>query len=112
MRKANPKPCPQCSVAQMWKVGAIDSYSSRVGVALKQTFLNFKTAFNGVEDERLVDCLQATEDFANHPEDRWLILWGDRGNGKSHLCAAVANHLINAARPCAYSSPCPTYWPR
>jgi DNA replication protein DnaC len=102
--QGNPKPCPQCSVAQMWKVDAIDSFSSRVGIAIRQTFTNFKTAFNGTEDERLVDCLQAAEDFANHPEDHWLILWGDRGNGKSHLCAAVANHLINAHVPALFIS--------
>jgi DNA replication protein DnaC len=88
------KPCPQCGVAQNWKVHAVDAFSSRAGAALKQTFFNFKTTFNGKEDDLLRDCLEAAEEFANQPDHHWLVLWGERGNGKSHLCAAVANHLI------------------
>ncbi len=90
------KPCPQCGVAQTWKVRAVDAYSSRNGAALTQTFFNFKTVFHGKEDEFLRDCLDSAEQFANEPDHRWLVLWGRRGNGKTHLCAAVANHLVNA----------------
>ncbi|HEY3289129.1 MAG TPA: ATP-binding protein [Anaerolineae bacterium] len=90
------KPCPQCGVAQKWKVAAVDTYSSRTGSAATQTFFNFKTRFKDQEDDTLLDCLQSAEEFASHPDGRWLVMWGGRGNGKSHLCASVANHLIAA----------------
>jgi DNA replication protein DnaC len=90
------KPCPICGVAQIWKVHSVDSFSSRSGAALKQTFFNFKTTFKGKRDPLLHNCLESAEEFANNPDHRWLVIWGDRGNGKSHLCAAVANHLITA----------------
>jgi DNA replication protein DnaC len=98
------KPCPACSVAQTWKVKALDAFSSRTGTALRQTFFNFKTAFGGAEDELLRDCLETAEEFAEHPDGRWLVMWGERGNGKSHLCAAVANHLINSGTPALFIS--------
>ena len=94
--EGNLKPCPQCGVAQKWKIKAVDAYSSRMGAAVKQTFFNFKTTFQGKEDETLTDCLEAAEEFSSHPDARWLVMVGERGNGKSHLCAAVANHLIAA----------------
>jgi DNA replication protein DnaC len=90
------KPCPQCGVAQKWKIKAVDAFSSRTGSAVKQTFFNYKTMFEGKVDETLVDCLESAEEFASHPDGRWLVMLGERGNGKSHLCAAVANHLIAA----------------
>ncbi|MCL5998360.1 MAG: ATP-binding protein [Chloroflexi bacterium] len=96
--QGNLKACPVCGVAQAWKVRAVDAYSSRTGAALKQTFFNFKTRFAGEEDALLRDCLEAAEEFAEEPDSRWLVLWGERGNGKSHLCAAVANHLIASGR--------------
>lgn len=94
--QGNLKPCPKCGVAQNWKIRALDVYSSRNGAALSQTFFNFKTIFNGEEDKLLHACLIAAEDFAYQPDHKWLIMWGRRGNGKTHLCAAVANHLVNA----------------
>jgi DNA replication protein DnaC len=100
----NLKPCPECGVAQTWKVKAVDAFSSRSGAAMKQTFFNFKTRFNGVEDALLRDCLEAAEEFAEEPDGRWLVLWGERGNGKSHLCAAVANHLIAGGRAALFIS--------
>ncbi|MCL4507551.1 MAG: ATP-binding protein [Chloroflexi bacterium] len=90
------KPCPECGVAQAWKVQAVDTFSSRGGAALKQTFFNFKTVFDGKKDDLLHDLLETAEAFAAQPDEHWLVLWGERGNGKSHLCAAVANHLIAA----------------
>jgi DNA replication protein DnaC len=94
--QGNLKPCPKCGVAQSWRIRALDVYSSRNGAALSQTFFNFKTVFNGEEDDLLRACLMAAENFAEQPDHHWLILWGRRGNGKTHLCAAVANHLVNA----------------
>jgi DNA replication protein DnaC len=93
------KPCPQCDTAQRWKLAALAPFSSRSALSSRQTFLNFKTRFNGVEDETLVDCLESAEAFANNPFGRWLVIWGERGSGKSHLCAAVDNHLTQAGIP-------------
>lgn len=92
-------PCSHCAVVQKWQVQALDSFSSRQGVALNQTFFNFKTTFKGKENDLLATCLEAAEDFAHEPDGKWLIFWGDRGNGKSHLCAAVANHLVSVGKP-------------
>lgn len=97
--QGNLKPCPRCGVAQARQVEAMRAFSSHAGIALQQTFFNFKTVFNGQEDEILRDCLEEAERFAENPQGRWLLMWGDRGNGKSHLCAAVANHLSNAGTP-------------
>ncbi len=97
--QGNLKACPVCGVAQARKVEAMRAFSSHAGIALRQTFFNFKTVFNGQQDDILRDCLEAAQDFADHPQGRWLVMWGERGNGKSHLCAAVANHLSNAGLP-------------
>lgn len=102
--QGNLKPCPHCSVAQAWKIKALDGFSSRAGAALKQTFFNFQTRFNGIEDDILLDCLKTAEEFAENPDGRWLILWGERGNGKSHLCGAVANDLIATGTPALFIS--------
>lgn len=95
-------PCPKCGAPRQWKVDALKAYSSLSGVATNQTLFNFKTAFKGAKDDGLVNCLQAAEDFAEHPDQRWLVMWGERGSGKSHLCAAVANHLIGAGTPALF----------
>jgi len=97
--QGNLKPCPQCDIAQRWKLASLSPFSSRNAFSSRQTFVNFKTSFNGVEDETLVDCLESAEAFANSPHGRWLVIWGERGSGKSHLCAAVDNHLTQAGIP-------------
>jgi DNA replication protein DnaC len=93
------KPCPKCDVAQQWKVDSLKPFSSRSQVSARQTFFNFKTRFGGDDDEFLLDCLHTAEDFANAPQGKWLVMWGERGAGKSHLCAAVDNHLQQSGTP-------------
>lgn len=93
------KPCPDCDVAQKWRVKAVSAYSSSSEVTRKQTFLNFKIEFNGEESTVLKRCLRASEKFADDPTGQWLVLWGERGSGKSHLCAAVDNHLYQTRTP-------------
>jgi len=100
--QGNPKPCPRCGMAQQWRIGSLDAFSSRLGIAEQQTFLNYTTQFHGIEDPLLRDFLETVEEFAYHPQDRWLVIWGERGNGKSHMCAAVANHLINTGTPALF----------
>lgn len=98
------KPCATCGVAQQRRVDALDAFSSRSGVALHQSFENFVTAPDGSVNKKLAECLGASRIFANDPDERWLVIWGDRGCGKSHLCAAVANALIARSVPTLYIS--------
>jgi len=98
-REGNLKPCEHCATAQQWKMNSVRAFSSRVGVAARQTFMNFKTAFNGVENPVLHVCRDEAEAFANDPYNKWLVIWGERGSGKSHLCAAVDNHLAQFGIP-------------
>ena len=87
------KPCDQCNTAQDWRINSVRAFSSRGEVARRQTFLNFKTTFNSQESAILAECRDEAEKFADDPHERWLVVWGERGSGKSHLCAAVDNHL-------------------
>ena len=96
------KPCSHCGVAEQWKVEALKPFSSLQGLALKQTFFNFKTEFEGKQNPHLRLCLDMSEEFAANPERHWLIIIGDRGTGKSHLCAAVANDLVHRNIPALF----------
>ncbi len=93
------KPCPKCNVVSRWRLEALRAFSSSSALSEQQTFLNFQIEFNGEVEEILRACLLAAEDFANNPDGRWLVIWGERGSGKSHLCAAVDNHLRQAGVP-------------
>jgi DNA replication protein DnaC len=97
--QGNLKPCEHCNIAQQWKVNSVRAFSSRAGVAARQTFMNFRTRFGDEISETLTDCLEAAEAFAMDPYGRWLVIWGERGSGKSHLCAAVDNHLMQSGVP-------------
>lgn len=44
---------------------------------------------------------QTAEDYANNPEG-WLLLCGQSGSGKSHLCTAVARALLLSGREVVY----------
>jgi DNA replication protein DnaC len=48
--------------------------------------------------ESLRCALTAARQFADKP-DRWLVLSGVHGCGKTHLAAAIANHQLRAGRP-------------
>jgi DNA replication protein DnaC len=98
------KPCPDCDVARKWKVRAVSAFASRSDITRGQTFLNFKTRFGSEEDASLCEALEAAEDFAMNPDGRWLVIWGERGAGKSHLCAAVDNHLYESRTPSLFIS--------
>lgn len=53
-----------------------------------QTFDSFDAGIRGTEE-----AFQAARAFARHP-DRWLVLVGDYGCGKTHLAAAIANFAM------------------
>lgn len=87
------RPCPDCGVARTWRVQSVAAFSSRNQHTRAQTFVNFRVDIDGAESAVLKRCLRAAEKFADNPDGQWLVIWGERGNGKSHLCAAVDNHL-------------------
>lgn len=93
------KPCEHCNTAQQWKVDSVRAYSSRAGVAGRQTFMNFRTTLGGKHSDTLQESLEEAEAFAMDPHGKWLVIWGERGSGKSHLCAAVDNHLMQSGVP-------------
>ena len=93
----NPKPCPTCGEAEYHerRAKSLDKYSSASGRARMQTFDNFEVR------SELAACKDASVIWADEPEG-WLVIWGNPGNGKSHLCAAVYNHLRAAAKPAIF----------
>ncbi len=92
-------PCPDCDVSLKWRVKAISAFSSRSDNTRNQSFFNFKTSFQGEHEPGLENARDEAESFAGHTDQRWLVLWGERGSGKSHLCAAVDNHLYQSRTP-------------
>jgi DNA replication protein DnaC len=92
----NLHPCAHCGVAHRWRVQSVANFSSRNRFTESQTFVTFRTDVDGQESAVLRRCLRTAEKFAEAPDGKWLVIWGERGNGKSHLCAAVDNHLREA----------------
>jgi DNA replication protein DnaC len=87
-------PCDDCGVVHRRRIARLDRYSSRRGRALHQSFANFVLAGPALPARRAYNAALA---FASRPQG-WLVIHGPKGNGKSHLAAAVANHLIDQAR--------------
>jgi DNA replication protein DnaC len=85
-------PCAACQVVASWVATSLSKYSSANGIAKTQTFENFADYDGGLHR-----CKQAAQAFATHPQG-WLTITGKFGNGKSHLCAAVYNHLQTTNR--------------
>jgi DNA replication protein DnaC len=68
------------------------------------TFDKFVPEGYGLTEERRRNLRVAYEmayNFANQPEG-WLILLGGYGCGKTHLAAAIANHVINQGKPALF----------
>jgi len=91
------KPCNACGVAAERMVHAMSAYSSANGRATEQTFANFRVDWEGHPNVSLVQAKMAAEEFTHSPFG-FLVLWGERGNGKSHLCAAIYNGLREKKR--------------
>jgi DNA replication protein DnaC len=85
-------PCAACQVVASWAVTSLSKYSSASGIAQTQTFDNFADY-----DPGLRRCKSAAQAFAANPQG-WLVITGKYGNCKSHLCAAVYNHLQSGNR--------------
>jgi DNA replication protein DnaC len=68
------------------------------------TFEQFVPEGYGLNEERRRNLREAYEtafDFANNPQG-WLILLGGYGCGKTHLAAAVANHVVSRGQPALF----------
>lgn len=68
--------------------------ASSLGLYSAMTFETFdvQTGAQPEESSNLQKGLQLAWQYAQHPEDRWLLLAGGFGTGKTHLAAAIANH--------------------
>ena len=87
-------PCDDCGVVHRRRIARFDRYSSRRGRALRQSFDNFCLGgFAGAARP----AYNAALAFAADPRG-WLVIHGPKGSGKSHLAAAITNHLIDEAR--------------
>jgi DNA replication protein DnaC len=87
-------PCDACGIVRQHRIARFDRYSSRTGAARGQRFSTF--ASDGPASAAC-EAFNAAVDFAAQPHG-WLVIHGPMGNGKSHLAAAIANHLIDARR--------------
>jgi chromosomal replication initiation ATPase DnaA len=87
-------PCPVCHAKNMaaWK----QFCSPLEGELAEKTFDNFYE-----KDNR--PALEAAQAFAREPQGI-LVLCGPNGRGKSHLLAAIHNHLREYAMPAKYFS--------
>jgi DNA replication protein DnaC len=96
-------PCPKCkdivarAKMQQWisaQRERIGHYSQLTGRALGQTFDNFDLREDEHNTESIRRGYRIVHAFAQDPVG-WLVLYGSCGTGKSHLAAAIANHLTN-----------------
>jgi DNA replication protein DnaC len=70
----------------------------------KKTFDNFDSQRVNLPLEQRRNLKQVYElccRFAQSPEG-WLVLLGENGCGKTHLAAAIANHLLNQVKPVSF----------
>jgi DNA replication protein DnaC len=87
-------PCDACGLVHRRRIARFDRYASRRGRALRQSFDNF-CLFGPAAPA--TPAFNAALAFAANPAG-WLVIHGPMGNGKSHLAAAIANHLLHQAR--------------
>jgi DNA replication protein DnaC len=80
---------------------SLDEFGSELGRAASQTLLNFQVDFDNVENKILKACREASELFAEALKG-WLVIYGRSGSGKSHLSAAVHNHVAAQGIPAIY----------
>ncbi len=71
---------------------------SNLGPFRDKTFDNFDERIRGVEE-----AYKAARAFAQNPQNRWLVLLGGYGCGKTHLAAAIANEALQQHIPCLFT---------
>lgn len=79
--------CPDCQSVAGRRAQGMRAMSSLRGSLLNYRFANFEQ----VEGAGIA--FRAAQAFASKP-DGWLVIHGMNGNGKTHLAAAIANHLL------------------
>jgi DNA replication protein DnaC len=75
---------------------------SNVKIYQHMSFENFvmrESENNRTTSESLYAAMNAAKEFADHPNNQWLILVGKNGCGKTHLAAAVANQRLKQGDP-------------
>ena len=94
-------PCPECGdlaerqrrrKAYRTRRARIQAYTQNTGRYSRQTFENFDQRQGERGTASIRRAYEAAWAFAQNPQG-WLVLYGTKGTGKSHLAAAVANHL-------------------
>jgi DNA replication protein DnaC len=94
-------PCPDCgALAQRQhrlqvyrsKRDRIEKYTQKIGRYTRQTFDAFDQRESTPNTASIRSGFRAAWAFASKPQG-WLVLYGPKGAGKSHLAAAIANHL-------------------
>jgi len=84
----------------------IGQYSMRIGRYARQTFERFDVGDTRAEgyDVSIRNAYTLAKCFAQNlrlPQEpyKWLVLYGSRGTGKSHLAAAIVNYLETLPEP-------------
>ena len=94
--------CPDCGhlarrqlriAAYRRKRDRIERYTQKIGRYTRQTFITFDQRTDEGQSTALVrTAYNAAFAFARSPTG-WLVLYGPKGTGKSHLAAAISNYL-------------------
>jgi DNA replication protein DnaC len=87
-------PC-SCGLAYRRQSQALVAVSALRGRLLECRFNNFSQEGRA---EKAREALQAAGNWAKDPVG-WLVIYGGKGNGKTHLAAAAANYLIAQGQP-------------
>jgi DNA replication protein DnaC len=71
----------QRNLEDLYRLSNLDAFQTKI-------FANFDPEVPGA-----TEAFDAAADFATNPEG-WLLLLGGYGTGKTHLAAAIANHVV------------------
>jgi DNA replication protein DnaC len=64
---------------------------SNIDAFQESTFSTFNPRLSGVKE-----AFEAARNYAENPDDGWLVLIGPNGCGKTHLAAAIANQCLES----------------
>jgi DNA replication protein DnaC len=100
-RFGKPYPCvcrtqakEQRNLEDLYRLSNLEAFADKV-------FGNFNPEVPGA-----MDGYRAAADYATQPEG-WLVLLGGYGSGKTHLAAAIANHVVQDHRMQVYFAVAP-----
>jgi DNA replication protein DnaC len=84
----------ESNLEDLYRLSNLDAFQHKV-------FANFDPEVGGASE-----AYEASVEFATYPEG-WLVLLGGYGTGKSHLAAAIANHVVQDHRMQVYFAVAP-----